>query len=230
MLVDRILKIIELKGLNKSRFYMETGLSNGFLDKVKDIGASKIEQILNTYPDISPEWLISGKGAMLRKGQKESFEKNDNITVSALKVLPAGPAINKCAKTIPLVGPKAVGGLGNESFSIEQQDVKALYVVPKFEQKHVDFMIEVEGSSMYPKYNSGDVVACRKITMDAFIQWNKCHVIATRDQGIIIKRVKKSAKENHLLMLSDNKDYDPFEVPMDEIEGMALVIGVIRLE
>lgn len=66
MIIDRILKIIELKGLNKSRFYKETGLSNGFLDKVKDVGASKIELILNTYPDINPKWMITGEGSIFR--------------------------------------------------------------------------------------------------------------------------------------------------------------------
>lgn len=65
MIIDRILKIIELKNINKNRFYKETGLSNGFLDKVKDIGASKIELILNSFPDINAEWLITGNGEML---------------------------------------------------------------------------------------------------------------------------------------------------------------------
>lgn len=65
-MIDRLLKIIELKNINKSQFYREVGLSNGFLDKVRDVGASKLEQILNTYPDISPEWLLTGKGEMLR--------------------------------------------------------------------------------------------------------------------------------------------------------------------
>ncbi len=64
-IISRILEIIEYKNLNKSRFYKETGLSNGFLDKVKDIGSSKIENILKTYPDINSYWLITGIGEML---------------------------------------------------------------------------------------------------------------------------------------------------------------------
>src|SRR5690606_32511241 len=70
MIVDRILKIIELNGLNKSQFYKTTGLSNGFLDKVKDVGASKIEDILNAFAQISAEWLIMGTGNMF---------KNENV-------------------------------------------------------------------------------------------------------------------------------------------------------
>jgi hypothetical protein len=65
-MIERIFQIIEYKGINKSVFYKSTGLSNGFLDKVKDIGVSKLEQILNAYPDINMEWLLTGKGEMLK--------------------------------------------------------------------------------------------------------------------------------------------------------------------
>lgn len=130
---------------------------------------------------------------------------------------------------LPLVSFTAIGGFGNSNFAIEEKDVKDYYVIPKFKHKKVDFMIEVEGSSMYPKYNSGDVVACRIINEEGFIQWNKTHVVATKDQGVIIKRIKE-ADNGSLLMVSDNKSYDPFLVPREEIEGIALVVGVIRLE
>ncbi|WP_312342960.1 hypothetical protein [Chryseobacterium binzhouense] len=64
-MIERILQIIEYKGITKSKFYKETGLSNGFLDKVKDIGVSKLDYILKAYPDININWLISGEGDML---------------------------------------------------------------------------------------------------------------------------------------------------------------------
>ncbi|QYS86338.1 S24 family peptidase [Flavobacterium oreochromis] len=212
MIVDRILQIIDFKGISKNKFYNETGLSNGFLDKVKDVGASKIENILNTYPDISPDWLLMGKGAMTKS--------EGNIAIPA----------NGVVTGIPLVAVTAIGGFGNSTFSISNQDVRDYYVIPKFKTKKIDFMIEVEGSSMYPKYSSGDIVACTVINESSFIQWNKTHVIATKNQGIIIKRVKKGSTDNTLCMISDNQSYDPFEVPKEEIVGFALVVGVIRLE
>lgn len=54
--------------------------------------------------------------------------------------------------------------------------------------------------------------------------------MATKNQGIIIKRIKKGDCDENLLMVSDNKDYDPFFVPIDEIVGLAIVVGVVRLE
>ena len=64
-MINRILQFIDYKGINKSNFYKSTGLSNGFLDKVKDIGVSKLELILKNYPELSTEWLIFGTGNML---------------------------------------------------------------------------------------------------------------------------------------------------------------------
>ena len=134
------------------------------------------------------------------------------------------------SRMIPLVSIAAVAGFGNSDFAIQKSDIKDYYVVPKFNDRRIDFMIEVSGSSMYPKYNSGDVVACTVLRESRFIQWNKVHLIGTREQGILIKRIKKGPDETHFLLISDNKDYDPFVISEDEITGMALVVGVIRIE
>lgn len=72
-IIERIESIIKFKELNKRQFYLQTGLSNGFLDKVKSIGSDKIEIILNTFPGVNPEWLITGKGDMLKKASNVSI-------------------------------------------------------------------------------------------------------------------------------------------------------------
>ena len=96
--------------------------------------------------------------------------------------------------------------------------------------KGADFLIPVKGSSMYPKYSSGDIVACQRVSMsDLFFQWNKVYVIDTT-QGALIKRIKPGSDKEHISIISDNPDYDPFELHLSAIHAVALVIGVIRLE
>lgn len=209
---ERIIQVIDIKGITAYRFCKDLGLSLGYLDKRGAIGTDKYLKIIEYFPEISPEWLLTGKGEMLIS------EKNKDVVVYVDE------------KRYPLVTPKAVGGFFGSDFSIEDRDIKEYYVVPKFKHKQIDFMIEMEGSSMYPKYNSGDVVACKIINEKNFIQWNKTHLIATKDQGLIVKRIRKGTSDGYLMMVSDNKDYEPFEVPESEIEGVALVVGVIRLE
>ena len=135
---------------------------------------------------------------------------------------------NSIVAGTPLISFEVAAGFCNGSSLIKEEDVQARYVVPDFNS--IDFMIRVKGSSMYPKYSSGDVIACRIIKEMKFIQWNKTYVIATRYQGLLCKRLRQSEKKNHILAVSDNKEYPPFEIPVSEIGGYALIVGVIRLE
>ena len=214
----RILKIIDFKGVSSVNEFSTKYLGYSASQKINRLKNTQnkpsfdiVADIVNKFEDINANWLLTGKGEMLKADKLAIATVNDK-------------------DVIPLVSVTAIGRFGNASFNIESRDVKALYKIPKFQHKRVDFMIEIEGSSMYPKYNSGDVVACTIIRESQFIQWNKVHVVATSEQGIIIKRIKKSNENECLKMVSDNKSYDPFDVPINEITGIALVSGVIRLE
>lgn len=215
--VKRVKEYIDFKGITNQKFEIEIGYSNGAfgtqLKNNKTIGSDKLENILNNYKDINPEWLLTGKGSML---------KTEKDLVIAAPVSNGG---------IPLLPFEAFAGLGDSGVSGVAFDViEDRYVIPLFEGIQIDFMIPVRGSSMYPKYSSGDVVACRLVTELLFIQWNKVYVIDSKSQGVIMKRLKKSQNPDFILCKSDNKDYDEFEIPRSDIRNMALVVGVIRLE
>lgn len=209
---SRFVIYMNFKGLNDNRVTVECGLAQGLLNQARrgesDLGPKSIDKILKTYQDLSRTWLLTGEGEMLK----------NKIAVDSGK------------KNIPLVTQSAVAGFGNMDFMIKEADVKAYYVIPKFNHCKVDFMIEISGSSMYPKYNSGDVVACTILHERSFIQWNKCHIIATREQGILCKRLRPSQAEGCITAVSDNENYPPFDIPVADITGIALVVGVIRLE
>ncbi len=221
-ILQRINQISENEGIKIGTLEHKIGASKGVLSRAinnnTDIQAKWLTKIVDNYPKYEAYWLLTGKEPMLRK---ENESKN-GILVAAKEM--------SGEKAIPLVSEHAIAGFGNAEFSIKEQDVKDYYVIPKFKYCNIDFMIEIHGSSMYPKYNSGDVVACTIIRESKFIQWNKCHVIATREQGLLVKRLKKGNAPDSLLAISDNKDYDPFQIPVNEITGIALVVGVIRLE
>lgn len=207
---SNLLKYIEIKGIKKPDFYKKTGLSNGFLDKNENISSQNIEIIISNYPDISIDWLVTGKGEMLKNNDKPVAKQTDNPN-----------------EGIPLIPIEAIAGALTCDNTILEYECDR-YVVPMF--KDADFLIPVKGSSMYPKYSSGDIVACQRISMNnLFFQWNKVYVLDT-NQGALIKRIKPGHDENHILIVSDNEKYDPFELPYSAIHAVALVIGVIRLE
>jgi len=128
--------------------------------------------------------------------------------------------------SIPLISVNAMAGAFNGDMQVLEHECER-FVIPTF--RGADFLISVKGSSMNPKYNSGDIVACKKLPIDTFFQWNKVYVLDT-DQGPLIKRIKKGSTTDKLLIVSDNQLYEPFELSRSNIYHIALVLGVIRLE
>lgn len=174
------------------------------------IGTDKLENILSVYPRLSPNWLLTGEGTMLRD---ENF--------------PVAHQTTSAKEGIPLIPLSAMAGaLTGEQTVLEYECER--YVVPAF--NGADFLIPVKGNSMAPTYVSGDIVACQRVPMtDLFFQWNKPYVLDTA-QGALIKRIKPGSDKEHVLIVSDNEEYDPFELPYSEIHAVAMVIGIIRLE
>ena len=233
--IERLLKYIDYQGDTKYKFYKKTGLSNGFLDKNRNIGSDKCEIISVYYPDLNLEWLITGKGEMLKPNIKEmlsnkTIEKTIAFSEETKSIKNAINLLNepKSEYGIPLIPIEAMAGFGTGGVQVMDYDTER-YVVPEFTELNVDFMLRVKGSSMYPKYNSGDLVACKKLVLnDIFFQWNKVYVLDT-DQGALIKRIKKGS-DDHLQIVSDNPSYEPYELHLSKIHAIAIVLGVIRLE
>ena len=207
---DRILQFIDYKEISKNKFYIETGISNGILDKKSGLSMDTVEKFYSTYPEINPEWLLTGKGPML---------KEDNNLPMASK--------SANSEGIPLIPLDAMAGISSGEVSVLELDCER-YVIPMF--KGADFLIPVKDSSMIPKYNSGDVVACKKIPMqDLFFQWNKVYVLDT-NQGALIKRIHKGPDNEHITLISENEKYTPFNLHLSQIYSVAIVVGVVRLE
>lgn len=199
-------ELAEILGYTKSSFSQilngKVPLSDKFLDKLCSLDSN-----------INKVWIMENKGEMLKS--------NNNTPAVTEPQLPSG---------VPMLPFDAFAGIGTDVEGVNLDTIEERYVVPLFDGMKMDFMISVRGSSMYPKYNSGDVVACRMVQELLFVQWNKVYVLDTISQGVIIKRLKKSDKEGFVICKSDNEKYEPFEIPLSDIRTIALVVGVIRLE
>lgn len=187
------------------------------------------ELIYTKCTEINPEWLLTGEGEMLKKAphtfwrsdaeidKKITEKSSDNILTP----------VENSTNGIPLIPIEAMAGFGGGDIQVLELDCE-FFTIPTF--KGADFLIQVKGSSMYPKYNSGDIVACKKLNLnDLFFQWNKVYVLDT-EQGALIKRIDIGADEDHVMIVSDNEKYRPFPLHKSKINAISIVMGVIRLE
>ena len=67
VLKRRILEYADSKGIKKYEIYQNTGISNGVLSQKGGLSEDNVMRFLSHYSDLSPEWLLTGKGAMLRE-------------------------------------------------------------------------------------------------------------------------------------------------------------------
>lgn len=205
MIQERILQYLEYKGVSKYKFYQKTGLSNGFLDKNSSIGSEKCEIICSCYPDINLEWLITGKGKMLK------LEANLNPSAG-----------------IPMVSVEALAGLGNTDFFISEKHVLAHYIIPEF--REAEMLVPIKGDSMLPEYPPGAVAAYKKVDHATFVQWNRVYMVGTKSNGILLKRIMPGKTKTTWSLVSDNLKYLPVEIPISDVTGVAILIGIIRLD
>lgn len=209
---ERIELVIKELKMNKNSFSVKLNTNPTVIHNIINgrnrPGYELLNKIILSFDNINAEWLITGNGPMLKS----------DIPIA----LPA----KKESDGIPLIPIDAMAGYGSGDVSVLEYETER-FVVPVF--KDAEFLIAVRGSSMYPKYNSGDIVACRKLPIDTFFQWNKVYVLDTM-QGALIKRVSKSEIADHILIVSDNEKYPPFDLHRSEVRSLAIVLGVIRLE
>lgn len=216
---ERLKTFIKSTDTTVSSFENLINASNGYVNSIsKGIGSDKLELILEKYPNLNIEWLLTGKGDML---------KNTNAIQNVLNEPMESYGLKDEKQGIPLIPLSAMAGFGEGESAVLEVDCER-FVIPTF--KGADFLITVKGSSMQPKYNSGDIVACKKLPLnDLFFQWNKVYVLDTI-QGALVKRIRKGSTTESVLIASDNEKYEPFELHKNQINAVALVIGVIRLE
>lgn len=199
------------KGVSDYEFYKNSGITRGILTQKNGISEDNIARFLAYAPDVNLEWLLTGRGEMLKQNESEKVAHHTDNPNEGIPLIPFSAM---------------AGALMGEQTALEYDCER--YVVPAF--SGADFLMQVKGNSMVPTYISGDIVACKRVPMsDMFFQWNKPYVLDTA-QGAIIKRIKPGRDKHHVLIVSDNREYDPFELPYEDIYAVAIVIGIIRLE
>ena len=231
---QRILEFANTLGISKRDFYLKIGVSRGTLESKTGITEDVLAKFIATYPDVSIQWIITGVGEMLKTNRTQTSdilsegcpnECLDTHKVTKIPSITQGLNIESTTETRPRIPLEAAAGsLSLFTQSVTSADCEHLPVVTRLPK--YDFTIMVKGDSMEPNFKSGDEVACRMVREGAYIQWGQPHIIDSYD-GIVLKRIHD--KGDQILCTSDNPNFGDFYIPKNDINHLALVVGLIRL-
>lgn len=82
---ERVLLIAEKKGISKTEFFKDVGLSYANFkggQKNTALSSDAMIAILTRHPDISPAWLLMGEGKMMHSGETVGPEPQIAVTSS----------------------------------------------------------------------------------------------------------------------------------------------------
>lgn len=209
---DRLKEFLSSQKIGRNKFEEQINISTGYMSsKAITVTSDVIEKTVSAYPDLNLDWLITGEGPML---------KSEISNMLAESLMEYGK--KQTRPRIPYTA--AAGSLTSAVEGITANQCEQIPRINAFPD--YDFTIIIKGSSMEPKYEGGDEVACKRIDNTSFIQWGKVHVLDTA-QGIIIKRIYEDGEK--IRCTSYNPEYPDFSIQKEEIFSMSLVVGLIRL-
>lgn len=191
------------------RFEEDCGLSRGNLSNMNDngsIGSDKLSLIFDTHPDINPDWLITGKGEMLR-------DKATTVAVSGQGEGTPYYAVDFLAGFDPV-------------FNDQTVHPDAMISFPNI--KGAECWVDVSGRSMEPLISPGDVIAIKKINdWRSFILYGEVYAIVTPEYRTI-KRIRKATIKDYITLVPENPDYDSQDILADSIQAVYQVLGCAK--
>lgn len=213
MILERIKEYIDQKGISIAAFERSVGMSNASFSKsLKNngsIGSDKIENILSIYTELSPKWLFTGEGNML----KSESDAHDTLPAVAATCSPNEGA--------PYYDVEFQGGFA-DSFNDQTIYPDRHIYIPGFER--VQVWCNISGHSMEPRIGHQDIIGLRQCLVQD-IQFGKIYAVVLKTK----RTVKILRKSNNPQMLRyvpiNDKEFDEQEFPITDIINVFEVLG-----
>ncbi|MDV3793355.1 peptidase S24 [Elizabethkingia anophelis] len=219
---NRIKEFVEYKGITISAFEKSINASNGYVNSIsKSMGLEKIDGILEKYPNINLEWLLTGKGRMLKGEDNEINPINGGRKTKDIIL---------DIQEVPFYDLEATAGLKELFDSGKPHKVLDTIKIPNLPK--CDGAITVTGDSMYPLLKSGDMILYRETSLDN-IFFGEMYLLSVKvdhwEEYITVKYVQRSEKgEEYVKLVSQNTHHQSKDIKLNQISAIALVKASIR--
>lgn len=87
---ERVMLFLKHLKIGQNAFEAKIGWSNGYISNTNNFSADKLTSILNEYPLLNAEWLLTGNGSMLKSEEKKNNEIqyiNGDFLINRLEIL-----------------------------------------------------------------------------------------------------------------------------------------------
>lgn len=227
---DRIKEFCKSENLSISAFEDTIRVSNGYVNSIsKSIGIDKLNTILEIYPNINLEWLLTGKGKML-KGQEEVLDTESKLNVKPLNETRSIDPIKEI-QSIPLYNIVATAGI-KEFVDNSSQFATEFIQIPNIPT--CDGAIHISGNSMEPILKSGEIVAYKMLSpsLDNVI-YGRIYIVSyviDGDANVVVKRIERSeAGEPYIKLSSENPIHKPVDIDFRRVNALASIKASINI-
>ena len=203
--IRRAFEALQISSQNKLAILL--GINRAGITQAKKKGTVPEKWILELYRKygINPDWIETGKGKMFIAER-------------------GGSVIAPKYRSVPYV--KALLCAGDGSFEVDEtiRDYwmfKTDWLNHKGSASHM-ILIDIYGNSMEPELKNGDTVMIDTSLKD--ILAGSITAVGI-DDTIMVKRIEKHPGK--LVLRSDNKDYEPIYLGLDEMDSFRIIGKVV---
>lgn len=208
---ERIAKIIQQFCESKADFARKVGEKPQTVSNwvARDNGNNVLNKIVEAFPQINKDWLMTGHGDMLISGNK--------VTVPQISY----------TKGVPYYNVDFIGGF---DIVLNDQTINPEYLIDFQKYNEATCWCNVSGHSMEPEITHGDIIALKKIENKSFLPLGEVYAIVTTNGMRTIKRLGPSNDPKCYTLVPTNKspEYGIQELPKDMIEHIFQVLGCMK--
>lgn len=225
-MIERLSQFIQYQELSIRAFELSINASDGMIRRAisnkTDIQSKWLTVIAENYPDLNIDWLITGKGEMIRGKLSESPDTTKNYFTENPENL---SIVNYECKGAPYYNVDFIGGF---DIVLNDQTINPDYYI-NFVPYNKPGVIwcNITGHSMEPELNNGDFIAMKEITGPIeYLPYGEIYGIITDDYRTV-KRLRMSDRKGFIRLIPTNKspEYGEQEIPISMIRKVFAVLG-----
>lgn len=156
---------------------------------------------------------------------------SQEISGQKLRVLPVAIKDGGDEELATLVPVKASAGYLNGYGDLEYIEQLPHFSLPfpELSGEGTYRVFQIQGDSMLPM-PSGAYVVCKYVQDWRDVKNDQCYVVITQSEGVVYKRVINELHEGSLLLKSDNTQYSPYRVGVEDIVEVWKAMGFVSFQ